>query len=121
METLNKPVEELTLGEVIGLKEYKTELYLILNEIERTKRVMQLRSTRGLKRDVTDRLEDKGLLTTSAIIDLYPKVLAKVEKDLSANERQAIIQIGDMALHATLQTLKKKQQENDRKVEEQAN
>lgn len=112
MEAIKNP-KELTLGEVIALPLYKAELINLLQEMDHAKQGFR-RKHRNPKRHVTDRLDEKGLLNAKSIIALYPQVLAKVAKNLSAVEREAIVNIGDMALHNTMVVLEK-QYENDSK------
>lgn len=114
MEAIKNP-KELTLGEVIALPLYKAELINLLKELDHAKQKYALAHARfATKRHVTDRLDEKGLLNAKSIIALYPQVLAKVAKNLSAVEREAIVNIGDMALHNTMVVLEK-QYENDSK------
>lgn len=114
MEVIKNP-KELTLGEVIALPLYRAELINLLKELDHAKQKYALTHARfAIKRHVTDRLDEKGLLNAKSIITLYPQVLAKVAKNLSAVEREAIVNIGDMALHNTMVVLEK-QYENDSK------
>lgn len=109
MKTAKNP-ESLTLGELIAMPLYRAEIVNVLNDVHKAKRKAQLvadyRYT-SLKRQGTDRLSDKGLLNADDLIMLYPQVIAKVAKNLSANERSTILSICDIALHNTLLTLKK--------------
>ena len=118
MEAIKNP-KELTLGEVIALPLYKAELINLLKELDHAKQDFVQKHAyfvrnRMVKRHVTDRLDEKGLLNAESISTLYPQVLAKVAKNLSATEREAIVNIGDMALHNTMVILEK-QYENDSK------
>lgn len=118
MEAIKNP-KELTLGEVIALPLYKAELINLLEELDHAKQAFVQTHTyfvrnRMVKRHITDRLDEKGLLNAESIRTLYPQVLAKVAKNLSATEREAIVNIGDMALHNTMVVLEK-QYENDSK------
>lgn len=117
-----KNPKELTLGEVIKMSLYKAELVNLLREMDHAREDLMQRCIArygasfksGLKRHVTDRLRDKGLLNAESLIILYPRVLAKDTPNLSANERTAVVNICDMALHNTLAVLNK-QYENESK------
>lgn len=111
-----KNPKELTLGEVIKMPLYKAELVNLLSEMDHAREnLMRMRRYDAqLKRHVTDRLRDKGLLNAKSLIILYPRVLAKDTPNLSANERAAVVNICDMALHNTLAVLNK-QYENESK------
>ena len=117
-----KNPKELTLGEVIKMPLYKAELVNLLREMDHAREDLiqryiaryGARFKSGLKRHVTDRLRDKGLLNAESLIILYPRVLAKDTPNLSANERTAVVNICDMALHNTLAVLNK-QYENESK------
>lgn len=118
MEAIKNP-KELTLGEVIAMPLYKAELINLLKELDHAKQAFAYKHAnfvidRRVKRHITDRLDEKGLLNAESIITLYPQVLAKISKNLPAAERKAIINIGDMALHNTMVILEK-QYENDSK------
>lgn len=118
-----KNPKELTLGEVIKMPLYKVELVNLLREMDHAREGLMRRYDAQyaaryghpkLKRHVTDRLRDKGLLNAESLIMLYPRVLAKDTPNLSANERTAVVNICDMALHNTLAVLNK-QYENESK------
>lgn len=118
MEAIKNP-KELTLGEVIAMPLYKAELINLLKELDHAKQAFAYKhahfvTSRMVKRHITDRLDENGLLNAESIITLYPQILAKVARNLSAVEREAIISIGDMALHNTMVILEK-QYENDSK------
>lgn len=114
MKAITNP-KDLTLGEVIALPIYRAELINLLKEIDFAKQAFTQKYSKGLrKRHVTDRLDEKGLLNAESLIELYPRILAKLTKDLSAAEREAILQICDLALHNTMIILEK-QYENDSK------
>ena len=108
-----KPIEMLTLEEVLAMPLYKVELLDILKNLMDSREALLRKYNGAVKRNALDRLSDKGLLNTESIITLYPQVLAKVARNLSSLERQAITQLGDMALHNTYVLLKKEQDEQD--------
>ena len=107
-------IEEMKVIDVIKMDLFGKYVKKVLAEVEKT-RIGTINSApidAMFKRNVVDRLKERGVWNPEDLTLLYIEVLEKRLKGFSATERSAILVVCDDAFHRTCMELKK-QEENE--------
>lgn len=98
-----KSVKDMTIGDVTKL---------MLFDIFMGKSIFHFRSLTDSKQ-ISGRtfysLEEKGVMTSEKMTELYRRARNKTLKDYSTNERYMILAIGDRAFNLTIKVLLKRE------------
>lgn len=99
--------EELKIIDVLNEPAFKTNIDKVIGEIDaaRSKRD----PFQQYKRNVVDRLKERGAWDSETLAYLYTEVLEKRLEGYSSMERAAIEGIGDEAFKRTFEWMKKRQ------------
>lgn len=103
-------VDEMKIIDVIEHKRFMYYVGVVLSEIDRARNDRDM--FKQYKRNVVDRLKERGIWNKDSIKLLYIEVLEKRLEGYSSIERAAIEQLGDEAFSRTMKYLKE-QEEKD--------
>ena len=100
--------EELKIIDVLNEPGFKTNIGKVLGEIDAARIKRDL--FQQYKRNVVDRLKERGAWDAETLAYLYTEVLEKRLEGYSSIERAAIEEIGDEAFKRTFEWMKKRQE-----------
>lgn len=98
---MEKAVKDLTISDVIEMLKY----YVNLDKAMIDAKVYFNTLPDGYKRNVIDRLTEKGVYQTRKIKQLYTAAMNKELKGYSAAERKFILKLGNVAFMKTMKEL----------------
>lgn len=98
----------------LGRDEVFAEVKEVIENVEKSRKVAELGSKYGLKRNPYQTLKEKGLMNPDFILSEFDKIQAKAS-NLSSGERDVISKIMMMALHNTAVKAYKEINENEKK------
>ena len=98
---MEKAVKDLTISDVTETLKY----YFNLDKAMIDAKVYFSTLPDGYKRNVIDRLTEKGVYKTREIKQLYTAAMNKELKGYSANERKFILKLGNAAFMETMKEL----------------
>ena len=98
---MEKAVKDLTISDVTGTLKY----YVNLDKAMIDAKVYFSTLPDGYKRNVIDRLTEKGVYQTRKIKPLYNAAMNKELKGYSAAERKFILKVGNTAFMKTMKEL----------------
>ena len=98
---MEKAVKDLTISDVIETLKY----YVNLNKAMIDAKVHFSTLPDGYKRNVIDRLTEKGVYQTRKIKQLYTAAMNKELKGYSATERKFILRLGNAAFMKTMKEI----------------
>lgn len=114
----NKPLNEMTIGQLIDSEEFKDELaWQIKRECEHHDELAQQAFTRKLRlqRAPIMNLRDRGVFEVENMTELFRRIICKKLNGFSANEREYIKNVCMMAYWRTVDGMKKKEKEEKEK------
>lgn len=107
---MEKAVKDLTISDVIETWKY----YVNLGKAMTDAKVYFSKLPDGYKRNVIDRLTEKGVYQTRKIKQLYTAAMNKELKGYSAAERKFILKLGNAAFMRTMkEIIKDEEARND--------
>lgn len=101
-------VDEMKIIDVIEHKRFIYYVGVVLSEIDRARNDRDM--FKQYKRNVVDRLKERGIWNKDSIKLLYIEVLEKRLEGYSSIERAAIEQLGDEAFSRTMKYLKEQEE-----------
>lgn len=107
-------LSKLTIIDVIQMPKFENNITCIIKEIRDARKKLEMQNPyASFKRGPIDRLREKGVFGPQALAALYAKVLDKTvdTSEYPSALRTLIKDIGDEALHRTVQELRKEEDE----------
>lgn len=101
LKNMEKAVKDLTISDVIETLKY----YVNLDKAMIDAKVYFSTLPDGYKRNVIDRLTEKGVYQTRKMKQLYTAAMNKELKGYSASERKFILRVGNAAFMRTMKEL----------------